>query len=70
MVEEVRKMGYLTKLQVISRKNNTEQYYLMWPAPIGKALELVKGEPIEWIIEDKRTIILKREPVNKRKKVK
>lgn len=54
-------MGYLTKLQVISRKNNTEQYYLMLPAPLGKAMELVKGEQIEWVIEDKNTIILKRQ---------
>ncbi len=61
-------MGYFTKLQVISRKNNTEQYYLMLPAPIGKALELVKSEDIEWIIEDKNTIILKRGSVNKGKK--
>ena len=35
-------MGYLIKLQVISRKNNTEQYYLMLPAPLGKAMELVQ----------------------------
>lgn len=63
-------MGYLTKLQVISRKNNTEQYYLMLPAPLGKAMELVKGEQIEWIIEDKNTIILKRTPKHPKREAK
>ena len=63
--KEVKEMGYLTRLQVIQRKNNTEQYYLMCPAPVGKALELTKGESIEWIIEDKWTIILKRERKDK-----
>jgi bifunctional DNA-binding transcriptional regulator/antitoxin component of YhaV-PrlF toxin-antitoxin module len=59
-------MGYMSKLQVISRKNNTEQYYLICPAALGKAMELARGESIEWVIEDKNTIILKRKPKHKK----
>jgi hypothetical protein len=33
-------MGYLTKLQVIERKNNTRQYYLVCPAPLAQALSV------------------------------
>lgn len=53
-------MGYLSKLQVIERSNQTRQFYLICPAPLAEALELAKGEQIEWIIEDKATVVLKR----------
>jgi hypothetical protein len=56
-------MGYLTKVQVIERANNTRQFYLICPAPLAQALELEKGEDIEWIIEDKHTLIVRRKPV-------
>jgi bifunctional DNA-binding transcriptional regulator/antitoxin component of YhaV-PrlF toxin-antitoxin module len=53
-------MGYLSKVQLIERANHTRQFYLICPAPLAEALELEKGEPIEWIVEDRRTLILKR----------
>jgi bifunctional DNA-binding transcriptional regulator/antitoxin component of YhaV-PrlF toxin-antitoxin module len=53
-------MGYLSKLQLIERANHTRQFYLICPAPLAEALELEKGEPIEWVIEDRHTLILKR----------
>ena len=53
-------MGYLSKVQVIERANLNRQFYLICPAPLAHALELVKGEEIEWIIEDKATLVLKR----------
>jgi bifunctional DNA-binding transcriptional regulator/antitoxin component of YhaV-PrlF toxin-antitoxin module len=53
-------MGYLSKVQVIERANRTRQFYLICPAPLAEALELGKGEEIEWVIEDKATLILKR----------
>ena len=59
-------MGYLTRVQVIERKNDTRQYYLICPAPLAEALELSKGEPIEWVIEDKyRLTILRQAPETK-----
>ena len=53
-------MGYFTKLQVIERKNSTRQYYLLCPAPLAQALELEKGEDLEWVVQDKHTLILRR----------
>jgi bifunctional DNA-binding transcriptional regulator/antitoxin component of YhaV-PrlF toxin-antitoxin module len=53
-------MGYLSKIQLIERANQTRQFYLICPAPLAEALELEKGESIEWIIEDRNTLILKR----------
>lgn len=53
-------MGYETKLQVIERKNNTRQFYIICPAPLAEALEMQKGETLEFVVEDKKRIILKR----------
>jgi bifunctional DNA-binding transcriptional regulator/antitoxin component of YhaV-PrlF toxin-antitoxin module len=53
-------MGYLSKIQVIERANDTRQFYLICPAPLAQALELEKGEEIEWIVEDKATLLIKR----------
>ena len=53
-------MGYFSKVQVIERANHTQQFYLICPAPLAHALELVKGEEIEWVVEDKATLLLKR----------
>jgi hypothetical protein len=53
-------MGYLSKVQLIERANSTRQFYLICPAPLAEALELQKGEPIEWIIQDRNTLVLKR----------
>ena len=61
-------MGYLSKVQVIERANRTRQFYLICPAPLAEALELTKGEDIEWIIEDKATVLVKRPGVAIRRK--
>jgi hypothetical protein len=53
-------MGYISKVQLIERANRTRQFYLICPAPLAEALELEKGEPIEWVIEDRNTLVLKR----------
>ena len=54
-------MGYKAKIQVIQRKNNTRQFYLMIPAQTAEALEFTKGEEIELIIETKEIIALRRQ---------
>ena len=53
-------MGYITKVQVIERANQTRQYYLICPAPLAQALELEKGEEIDWVVEDRNTLVLSR----------
>ncbi len=47
-------------MQVIERANDTRQYYLICPAPLAQALELQKGEEIDWVVEDRNTLILTR----------
>ena len=53
-------MGYLSKLQVIQRGGQNRQYYLICPAPLAAALELEKGESLEWIIKDRHTFEIRR----------
>jgi antitoxin component of MazEF toxin-antitoxin module len=61
-------MGYLSTAQVIQRHNGNCQYYMICPAQLAQALEIQKGETIEWIVEDKYTLTLKRQ--NRTSKVK
>ncbi len=58
-------MGYHSKLQVIRRGDKNRQYYLICPAPLAAALELEKGENLEWVIKDRHTLEIRRlkEPV-------
>lgn len=53
-------MGYLSKVQVIRRGEKNKQFYLILPAPVAQALEMQKSETIEWVIEDKNTLIVRR----------
>ena len=56
-------MGYPTKVQLIKRKKTADQYYINFPTAIAQAMELGKGEVVEWIIEDKANLILHRSSV-------
>jgi hypothetical protein len=53
-------MGYLSKLQVIQRGDRNRQYYLICPAPVAAALELEKGETLDWVIKDRQTLEIRR----------
>jgi hypothetical protein len=53
-------MGYQSKVQVIERGGIQRQFYLICPAPLAQALEIEKGETIEWVVEDKWTLRVKR----------
>ena len=53
-------MGYQSKVQVIERGGIQRQFYLICPAPLAQALEMEKGETIEWIVEDKWTLRVRR----------
>jgi hypothetical protein len=52
-------MGYQTKVQLIKRAKS-EQWYVNLPAQIAQAMEFERGEIVEWYIEDKSTLALKR----------
>jgi len=53
-------MGYKSRLQVINRGGQNRQYYLICPAPLAAALELEKGESLEWVIQDRYTLEIRR----------
>jgi len=53
-------MAYQTKLQVIQRGGQNRQYYLICPAPLTAALEMEKGEELEWVIKDRNTFEIRR----------
>jgi len=52
-------MGYKVKIQRVERRQ-TKSFYVNFPAAVAEALEIVKGEEMEWIIQDNNTFILKR----------
>ena len=62
-------MGYQTKVQLIKRAKS-EQWYIGLPAQIAQAMEFEQSETVEWFIEDKSTLALKRhktpEPILKK----
>lgn len=61
-------MAYHSKLQVIQRGTQNRQYYLICPAPLAAALELEKGEELEWVIKDRNTFEIRRVQANARGK--
>jgi len=52
-------MGFPTKIQLIKRAAS-EQWYINFPSSVAQAMEFNKGEIVEWIIENKNKLILKR----------
>jgi hypothetical protein len=59
-------MAYQSKLQVIRRGGKNCQYYLICPAPLAAALELEKGELLEWVIKDRQTFEIRRTKAGRR----
>lgn len=53
-------MGFPTKVQLIQRKNS-EQWYINFPSALAQAMEFERGETMEWIIEDKSQLVLRRQ---------
>jgi len=53
-------MGFISKVQVIQRGEKNRQYYFICPAPLAQALEIEKGEEIEWVVEDRLTLSIRR----------
>ena len=60
-------MGYPTKVQLIQRKDS-QQWYINFPAPIAQAMEFTKGEVVEWIIQGREHLILRRTAAAAKKK--
>jgi len=52
-------MGYPAKVQRISRKNS-QQWFINFPSAVAQAMEFEPSETVEWIIEDKGQLVLRR----------
>ena len=52
-------MGFPTKVQLIKRKNS-EQWYINFPSAVAQAMEFERGEIVEWLIEDRGQLVLRR----------
>jgi hypothetical protein len=52
-------MGFPTKVQLIHRKAS-EQWYINFPSALAQAMDFTRGETVEWHIEDKGMLALRR----------
>jgi antitoxin component of MazEF toxin-antitoxin module len=52
-------MGFKTKVQLIKRQNS-EQWYINFPSALAQALEFSRSENVEWVVSDKKYLILTR----------
>ena len=52
-------MGYPAKVQRITRKTS-HQWFINFPAAVAQAMEFERGETVEWIIEDRGQLLLRR----------
>src|SRR5260221_5973386 len=56
-------MGFPTKVQLIQRKDS-QQWYINFPSAVAQAMEFTRGEVVEWIVEDKNRLLLRRRKVS------
>lgn len=52
-------MGFPTKIQLIKR-SKSEQWYINFPSALAQAMDFERGEIVEWSVEDKHKLILRR----------
>ena len=52
-------MGFPTKVQLIQRKAS-EQWYINFPSALAQAMDFSRGETVEWSVEDKSLLALRR----------
>jgi len=52
-------MGYPAKVQLINRKDS-QQWFINFPSAVAQAMEFQRSETVEWVIEDKSQLVLRR----------
>lgn len=62
-------MGYPVKIQKVDRPTN-KSFYVNFPVALAEALGVVKGEDFEWSVEDKNTLVLRRQQTQPLRKFK
>ena len=55
-------MGFPTKVQLIQRQSS-EQWYINFPSALAQAMEFSRGETVEWFVENKGLLALRRSSV-------
>ena len=56
-------MGFPTKVQLIQRKDS-QQWYINFPSAIAQAMQFTRGEIVEWVVENKSQLLLRRRKVS------
>jgi bifunctional DNA-binding transcriptional regulator/antitoxin component of YhaV-PrlF toxin-antitoxin module len=54
-------MGFPTKVQLIKRQAS-QQWYITFPSALAQAMDFSPGETVEWFVEDKSLLVLRRSP--------
>ena len=57
MTQQRKTTGYPIKVQKVERPTN-RSYYLNLPVVLAEAMEITKGEEMQWLVEDKNTLLL------------
>ena len=52
-------MAFPTKVQLIKRKKS-KQWYVNFPSALAQAMEFDRGETVEWIVEHRSLLALRR----------
>lgn len=52
-------MGFPTKVQLIQRQASA-QWYINFPSALAQAMDFSRGEIVEWFVEDKSLLALRR----------
>ena len=52
-------MGFPTKVQLIKRQAS-EQWYINFPSALAQAMDFSRGEVVEWFVENKGLLALRR----------
>jgi len=52
-------MGHQIKIQRVER-GTAKSYCVNFPASLAEAAQIEKGEPLEWLVEDRNTFLLRR----------
>ena len=61
-------MGYPAKIQLAGKTENP-QWHINIPNAIAKGLDLRKGEPVEWEIDSRTTLVVVRKDATPRRKL-
>jgi hypothetical protein len=52
-------VAFPTKVQLINRRAS-QQWYINFPSALAQAMEFSQGETVEWLVEDKSLLALRR----------